>query len=70
MQNIKNFWHADPEISVLWTNERTAEQTDEAEFIGPFQLKPWVRKLITFDDNDPAWMNVFIENKIKWKYQI
>ena len=40
MQNIKNFWRADPEISALRTNERT----DEAEFIGPFPLKPWVQK--------------------------
>ena len=43
MQNIKNFWHADPEISALRTNGRA----DEAEFIGPFQLKPWVQKYVT-----------------------
>ena len=35
VQNIKNFWNADPEISAL--------RTDEAEFIGPFRLKPWVQ---------------------------
>ena len=35
VQNIKNFWNADPEISALGT--------DEAEFIGPFRLKPWVQ---------------------------
>ena len=32
VQNIKNFWPADPEISVLRMNGRM----DEAEFIGPF----------------------------------
>ena len=42
VQNIKNFWHTDPEISALQTNEWTDEQMDEAEFIGP--LKPWVQK--------------------------
>ena len=39
VQNIKNFWQADPEISTVPTNRRT----DEAEFIGPFRLKPWVQ---------------------------
>ena len=39
VQNIKSFWRADPEISALQTNE----QTDEAEFIGPFWLKSWVQ---------------------------
>ena len=52
VQNIKNFWHADPEISALRTNGRTDEQTDErtdkAEFIGPFRLKPWVEKYLTW----------------------
>ena len=42
-QNITNFWHADPEISALRTNERTDKLTDKAEFIGPFRLKPWVQ---------------------------
>ena len=41
VQNIKKFWGADPQISALRTNERT----DEAEFIGPFQLKLWVQNL-------------------------
>ena len=27
-------------------------------------------KLVTFDDSDPNWMNIFIKNKIKWKHQI
>ena len=44
VQNIKNFWRADPEISALRTNERTDERTDDAEFVGPFRLKPWVQK--------------------------
>ena len=39
VQNIKNFWLADPEISAL----RMGKQTDEAEFIGPFRLKSWVQ---------------------------
>ena len=33
MQNIKNFWHMDPEISALRTNKQTDKQTNEAEFI-------------------------------------
>ena len=48
-QNIKNFWHADPEISPLRTTQRTDgrtdDRTDEAEFIGPFRLKQWVQKV-------------------------
>ena len=43
VQNIKKFWHADPEISALQmngqTDGRTDEQTDEAEFIGLFRTK-------------------------------
>ena len=38
VQNIKNFWRADPEIISIMD-----ERTDEAEFIGPFRLKPWVQ---------------------------
>ena len=39
VQNIKNFWHADPQISALPKNE----WIDEAEVIGPFRLKLWVQ---------------------------
>ena len=46
MQNIKKFWRADPEISAVRTNERSDEWMDEAEFIGPFRLKPWVQKVL------------------------
>ena len=31
---------------------------------------PVSSKIVTFDDSDPPWMNDFIKNKIKWKYQI
>ena len=48
VQNIKNFWHADPEISALQTNGRTNGWTNEAEFIGPFRLKLWVQKCYKF----------------------
>ena len=27
---------------------RTDEQTDEAEFIGPFRLKPWIQKILPY----------------------
>ena len=27
-------------------------------------------KRITFNDRVPPWMNVFVQNKIKWKHQI
>ena len=27
-------------------------------------------KLVTTDDRDPPWMNVFVKSKIKWKNQL
>ena len=62
MQNIKNFWHADPEISALPTDRWTDERTDEAEFKGPFRLKPWVqlRRLLACDTSSTAVLKIHI----------
>ena len=46
VQNIIKFWSAYPQISALRTNRQTDRRTDEAEFIGPFRLKPWAQLLI------------------------
>ena len=28
------------------------------------------KKIDSFDDSDPPWMNYVIENNIKWKHQL
>ena len=56
VQNIKNFWYVDPEISALRRNGQTDGRTDKAEFIGPFRLKPWVQKM--FKQKDSNWIHL------------